>query len=99
MSDNTPIHYVSSDEQGKDNGESACGTTNWLIGTTDESAVNCPLCLAKIAEETGYNDALYDGIDTSSTLPCRCDDCITRYLVGWDKGLAQMDADMRKAEA
>jgi hypothetical protein len=42
-----PIHYVSSEEQEKDNGISLCLTTNWLIGTTDIDAVDCPECMKK----------------------------------------------------
>lgn len=39
------------------------------------------------AWQNGYDDAMYDGIDTSSEMPCQCGECHQKYLEGQEAAL------------
>ena len=36
------------------------------------------------AWQNGYDDKIYDGIDTSSEMPCQCDACKVKYIKGME---------------
>lgn len=46
-----------------------------------------------IAKETGYNDAKYDGIDTSALLECQCKECYQAYYEGMGLAIAEIQED------
>ena len=37
-----------------------------------------------------YDDAMYDGIDTSSEMPCKCDDCLSAYDEGQEAAMKEI---------
>lgn len=49
------------------------------------------------ARQTGFDDGLYDGIDTSANLPCRCADCRRAYYEGFGAGLRRLEALLEEA--
>lgn len=42
------------------------------------------------AWQNGYNDAMYDGIDTSSEMPCKCEACLKDYAEGQEAALKEI---------
>jgi len=42
------------------------------------------------AWQNGYDDAMYDGIDTSSKMPCKCDDCRAKYSEGQEAAIKEI---------
>lgn len=42
------------------------------------------------AWQNGYDDAMYDGIDTSSEMPCKCDDCLSAYDEGQEAAMKEI---------
>ena len=42
------------------------------------------------AWQNGYNDAMYDGIDTSSEMPCKCADCLSVYDEGQEAAMKEL---------
>ncbi len=52
-----------------------------------------------VAWQTGYSDARFDGIDTSSELPCQCRVCRAAYLRGVDEGIRKaLEVDQQVAK-
>jgi|GEM_PF-4771053 len=44
------------------------------------------------ARRTGYDDTMYDGIDTCSELPCQCDECRKKYYEGQQQAINELTA-------
>ena len=42
------------------------------------------------AWQNGYDDAMYDGIDTSSEMPCKCDECRIKYAAGQEAAFEEI---------
>lgn len=42
------------------------------------------------AWQNGYDDAMYDGIDTSSEMPCKCNDCLSAYDKGQQEAIKEI---------
>lgn len=50
------------------------------------------------AWQFGYDDAMYDGIDTSSELPCKCEACLKGYIEGQESALKEIFAGSQSAQ-
>lgn len=50
------------------------------------------------AWQNGYDDAMYDGIDTSSQMPCKCDACLKAYYEGQEAALKEICAGSQSAQ-
>lgn len=42
------------------------------------------------AWQSGYDDAMYDGIDTSSEMPCKCGACLEKYYQGQQAAMKEL---------
>ena len=42
------------------------------------------------AWQAGYDDAMYDGIDTSSEMPCKCEACRKQYYEGQEAAIKEI---------
>ncbi len=42
------------------------------------------------AWQNGYDDTMYDGIDTSSEMPCKCDECRIKYAAGQEAAFEEI---------
>lgn len=42
------------------------------------------------AWQNGYDDAMYDGIDTSSEMPCKCEACLKAYDEGQQEAIKEI---------
>lgn len=42
------------------------------------------------AWQNGYDDAMYDGIDTSSEMPCKCEACMKAYDEGQQEAIKEI---------
>ena len=43
------------------------------------------------ARQAGYDDALYDGIDTFGEFGCNCEKCKADYESGWNEGMEELE--------
>jgi len=50
------------------------------------------------AWQNGYDDAMYDGIDTSSEMPCKCEACLKGYAEGQEAALKEIFAGSQSAQ-
>lgn len=50
------------------------------------------------AWQNGYDDAFYDGIDTSSDLPCKCEACLKAYYEGQGTAMKEISAGWQPAQ-
>lgn len=50
------------------------------------------------AWQNGYDDAMYDGIDTSSEMPCKCDVCLKAYDDGQQEAINEIFAGGQSAQ-
>lgn len=46
------------------------------------------------AHQQGYDDAMYDGIDTFSEFGCNCEKCKADYEAGWNEGLEELERSL-----
>ena len=42
------------------------------------------------AWQNGYDDAMYDGIDMSSEMPCKCEACLKAYDEGQQEAIKEI---------
>ena len=42
------------------------------------------------AWQNGYDDTMYDGIDTSSEMPCKCEVCRVAYAAGQEAAFEEI---------
>ncbi len=42
------------------------------------------------AWQNGYDDTMYDGIDTSSEMPCKCGECMKAYGEGQQEAIKEI---------
>lgn len=50
------------------------------------------------ARQNGYDDAMYDGIDTASEMPCKCEKCLKAYYEGQQAALKEIFAGIQSAQ-
>lgn len=50
------------------------------------------------AWQNGYDDAFYDGIDTSSEMPCKCEACLKAYYEGQGSAMKEISAGWQPAQ-
>lgn len=50
------------------------------------------------AWQNGYDDTMYDGIDTSSEMPCKCEVCLQEYAEGQEAALKEIFAGSQSAQ-
>ena len=46
------------------------------------------------AHQQGYDDAMYDGIDTFGEFGCNCEKCKTDYEAGWNEGMEELERSL-----
>ena len=50
------------------------------------------------AWQFGYDDAMYDGIDMASELPCICLECLNKYHEGREAAIKEIFAGSQSAQ-
>jgi hypothetical protein len=50
------------------------------------------------AWQNGYNDAMYDGIDTSSEMSCKCEACLKAYDEGQQEAIFGRGQSVQQSE-
>lgn len=50
------------------------------------------------AWQFGYDDAMYDGIDMASELPCICLECLNKYHEGQEAAIKEIFAGKQSAQ-
>jgi hypothetical protein len=50
------------------------------------------------AWQCGYNDAMYDGIDMASELPCQCAHCLSEYQRGQEDAFKEIFANSQSVK-
>ena len=50
------------------------------------------------AWQNGYDDAFYDGIDTSSEMPCKCEACMKAYYEGQGSAMKEISSGWQPAQ-
>lgn len=50
------------------------------------------------AWQNGYDDVMYDGIDTSSEMPCKCVDCRLAYAAGSEAAFEELFGSSQSAQ-
>ncbi len=46
------------------------------------------------AWQSGYDAAMYDGMDLSSEMPCKCDACLKAYSEGEETAIKELTASL-----
>lgn len=70
------------------------GNDGWM--TIDEYAAASAFENGFDAWQRGYDDAMYDGIDTSNEIPCKCESCLKAYEDGQQKAIEEIFGRRKK---